>query len=250
LTAKKIEHEVLNCQIVVENCGSKDIRGSSFEGPISIKFPNEAKLISTNISDNTDIDASISSDEGSIFLKWRLLKRKEYIKINALLEVDTKTTPPEEIEKKVSTSIRLVDVVDNSNKTRYTPAIFIASMSILFFSMLLIVPFVSDVNFKPEYGIEVDGSTQPLYISHEGLHVCEQRQTSLSIRNCVKAPEANTYTLSILPGPQPIGFPIGYLVSALAISIIYPLLLYFAINRIRKRKSSIARVLFNFVRTH
>ena len=236
---RQIEHEVVNCQIRIENCGSKDIRGSNFVDPIQIEFPHESTLLTTNLIDTDKTGAQFYLDNNAIQLQWSLLKKKERIELNALLEVDTNKTPIREIEDKISTNIRLVDVSDNSRKSNIIQNTLVSLFVFLVFMGALGAAMYYDRDYKSFFYVEYEDSNLPIIMTSNRFLICNPSQSPFSLRDCDMINGAGTYTIHSYDTPIDVGVPAFYAIAAPFFSILYSIILSSAFwRRKRNRRNS------------
>ena len=85
-----IKNSLLYYQITVTNSGTKDISRNQVASPLTLTMPDNVKLISCNIFDQSkDLQSEISLKNNAIVVEWDLFKSGEYIRLDIVADYDS-----------------------------------------------------------------------------------------------------------------------------------------------------------------
>lgn len=87
---KPIENWLLYYQVTITNSGTKDISRNEVVSPLTLAMPDNVKLISCKVFDQSkDLDSVVSVNDNAIVVKWDLFKVGEYLRLDIVADYDS-----------------------------------------------------------------------------------------------------------------------------------------------------------------
>lgn len=87
---RPIENWLLYYQVTITNSGTKDISRNEVVAPLTLAMPDNVKLISCKVFDQSkDLESFVSLKDNAIIVKWDLFKIGEYIRLDIVADYDS-----------------------------------------------------------------------------------------------------------------------------------------------------------------
>lgn len=87
---KPIKNCLLYYQVTVTNSGTKDISKGEVVSPLTLKMPDNVKLVSCKVFDQSkDLTTDISLRDNAILINWDLFRVGEYIRLDIVADYDS-----------------------------------------------------------------------------------------------------------------------------------------------------------------
>ena len=87
---RPIENSLLYYQVTITNSGTKDISMNQVVSPLTLAMPDNVKLISCKVFDQSkDLKSDISITDNAIVVGWDLFKAGEYIRMDIIADYDS-----------------------------------------------------------------------------------------------------------------------------------------------------------------
>ena len=87
---RPIENWLLYYQLTITNSGTKDISRNEVVAPLTLAMPDNVKLISCKVFDQSkDLESFISLKDNTIIVKWDLFKVGEYLRLDIVADYDS-----------------------------------------------------------------------------------------------------------------------------------------------------------------
>lgn len=85
-----IKNWLLYYQVTITNSGAKDISRNEVVIPLTLSMPDNVKIISCKVYDKSEpLELDISSNKNQIIIKWDLLKKNEYVRLDIVADYDS-----------------------------------------------------------------------------------------------------------------------------------------------------------------
>lgn len=144
---RPIENWLLYYQVTITNSGTKDISRNEVVAPLTLAMPDNVKLISCNVFDQSkDLESHISVNDNAIIVKWDLFKVGEYVRLDIIADYDSSLGEYKHDKQSLLSKItynksRILDLkVQKTNIRNYE--IFLRGLKTMVF-ILLIPLFIS-----------------------------------------------------------------------------------------------------------
>lgn len=247
---KEVEYTdyIYICNVFFKNSGNRDISANEFQHPVSIELPTDVSIIDHQIDDTHNSKVTSEQKEGSIEIKWAILKPRERIKVSIILSSKDKLDPAE-FEKSIVLDDRLINV-SNSKPSAYRDY-YIASLA-----SILLVGFVaaifwydSPIYRARDHSLVYNINNTPhllMAISNpENLRACEIFTAPRIFEHCQKIDRIDAAHLEV-PNPPLKGYS-GIPPASILVFLITPLMYaaspFYVVYARRRRKKVRARTL-------
>lgn len=144
---RPIENWLLYYQVTITNSGTKDISRNEVVAPLTLAMPDNVKLISCKVFDQSkDLESLISVNDNAIIVKWDLFKVGEYVRLDIIADYDSSLGEYKHDKQSLLSKItynksRILDLkVQKTNIRNYE--IFLRGLKTMVF-VLLIPLFIS-----------------------------------------------------------------------------------------------------------
>lgn len=158
---RPIENWLLYYQVTITNSGTKDISRNEVVTPLTLTMPDNVKLISCKVFDQSkNLDSVISVKDNAIIVKWDLFKVGEYVRLDIVADYDSSLGEYKHDKQSLLSKItynksRILDLkVQKTNIRNYE--IFLRSLKTMVFILLipLFISIIYNSLFYPDESID------------------------------------------------------------------------------------------------
>lgn len=227
------------------NTGSKDVPQDRFIDPIEISSGGKFDILSAKVDGPAGVNPEISLDRGGLLIKWKLLKPKEKITINAIVTTKCGGKEFENILQELRPNIRLLDVSLGYGVSRVYPYIFGTILTILIIGLMFLpLMYLTSDTSELVYKSSIDGELYGIGFNEDRyFRACKVQRTIFHTMQChdLSDQRAINFLQSAKRMKVTVGSPLNDWAIIVPIAILYGILIFPIANAARRRWSIIYR---------